>query len=177
MAIKMEIGRIYLQEKSRLLAFVRSRIGSLEEAEDILQDVFVRTLEGMSVTEPVDNLVAWLYTAARNRIIDHYRKKKPVSVPIEREEGLSLWEILEDKSFHPETLYHRKLLAEEITKGISALPEEQREVFILQELEGLAFREIAERTGESINTLISRKRYAVLALRKRLNAHKNLLHD
>jgi RNA polymerase sigma factor (sigma-70 family) len=177
MALKIEFEDVYRREKNRLLAFIRSRVEDPQEAEDILQDVVCKTLEGFSVTSRIDNLIGWLYTATRNRIIDHYRKKKPVTASMDQEETFSIRNLLADGGGHPESLYYRKLIAEAVTDGIAALPEAQRDVIIWQELEGLTFREIAELTGESVNTLISRKRYAMTFLRRRLGDLKPMLDE
>jgi RNA polymerase sigma factor (sigma-70 family) len=177
MALKMEVGKAFQKEKSRLLAFIRSKVNDPEEAEDILQDVFFQTLEGFSVTSRIDNLIGWLYAAAKNKIIDYYRKKRPVTIPLDREEPFSIKHMLADSGLHPEASYYRKLIVEAVVRGVESLPEEQRDVVVMQELEGLTFREIAESTGESINTLISRKRYAMAALRKILSDIKPMLDE
>ena len=177
MVLQLEISKAYQKEKGRLLAYIRSRVGTAEDAEDILQDVFYHTLQGISVTDQIDNLMGWLYTAARNRVIDWYRKKRPPTVPLEEMETYSLAALIADAGLHPEKAYYRNLIAEALTESVEALPEEQRLVFVLQELEGMTFKEIAEMTGESINTLISRKRYAVLFLRKQLQEIKSIMDE
>ena len=177
MALQLEIDKIYKTEKNRLLAFIRSKVASREDAEDILHDVFYNTLEGVSVTDQIDNILGWLYTAARNRIIDWYRKKRLRTLPLEDMEQYGIEDLIADAGLHPEQSYYRNLIAEALIESIEALPEEQRTVFILQELEGMTFREIAEMTGESINTLIARKRYAVHYLRKQLKEIKCMLDE
>lgn len=177
MALQLEIGKVYKTEKSRLLAFIRSRVESREDAEDILQDVFYHTLRGVSVTDQIDNILAWLYTAARNRIIDWYRKKRLRTLPLEDMEKYGIEALIADSGLHPEQSYYKNLIAEALAESVEALPAEQRMVFILQELEGMTFNEIAEITGDSINTLISRKRYAVLYLRKQLQGIKTMLDE
>jgi RNA polymerase sigma factor (sigma-70 family) len=177
MALKIEIGDVYEKEKSRLLAFIRSRVANPEEAEDILQDIVYKTLEGFSVTSRIDNLIGWLYAAARNKIVDYYRKKRPATASLNPEEAFSIKNLLADGGSHPESLYYRKLIAEAVAEGVDALPEEQRDVVIWQELEGMTFREIADLTGESINTLISRKRYAMASLRKKLKELRPMLNE
>lgn len=141
-----------------------------EDAEDILQDVFYQLLTNYRITEPIEQLTAWLYTVARNKIIDWYRKKRPQSMPVimEEEGPLLLEDILYDPSFDPDQLYERSLVWTELAEALDELPEEQRSVFSMHELEGKSFKEMAEMTGESVNTLLSRKRYAVLHLRTRL---------
>jgi RNA polymerase sigma factor (sigma-70 family) len=177
MALQTEIESLYRKEGGRLLGYIRNRVKSIEEAEDILQDVFASTLAGISVTDRIDHLLAWLYTSARNKIIDYYRKKKPVSVSIDHEDGLFLKDLLSDPDFHPESRYFRRLIEDEVEKAVEDLPEDQRNVFIWQELEDMTFREISDLTGEPLNTLISRKRYAVNSLRKRLDGLKPLLNE
>lgn len=177
MALQLEIGKVYKTEKNRLLAFIRSKVASREDAEDILHDVFYHTLEGVSVTDHIDNILAWLYTAARNRIIDWYRKKRLPTLPLEDMEKYGIDDLIADSGLHPERSYYRNLIAEALIESIEALPEEQRTVFILQELEGMTFKEIVKMTGESINTLISRKRYAVHYLRKQLQEIKTMLDE
>ncbi len=169
MTLKLEISNLYKKEKSRLLSFIRNRIENREDAEDILQDVFYSTLEGISVTDKIDNLLAWLYTAARNRIIDWYRKKRLTTYPLEDIEKYGIDEMIADSGLQPEQEYEKNLIIETIAENLEVLPAEQRRVFILQELEGMTFKEIAEITGEPVNTLISRKRYAVQFLRKQLH--------
>ena len=177
MALQLEIGKVYKTEKSRLLAFIRSRVESREDAEDILQDVFYHTLQGVSVTDQIDNILAWLYTAARNRIIDWYRKKRLRTLPLEDMEKYGIEALIADSGLHPEQSYYKNLIAEALAESVEALPAEQRTVFVLQELEGMTFNEIAEMTGNSINTLISRKRYAVQYLRKQLQEIKAMLDE
>jgi RNA polymerase sigma factor (sigma-70 family) len=177
MAASLEIGTVYQKEKNRLLAYIRSRVGTLEDAEDILQDVFYHTLQGISVTDQIDNLIGWLYTAARNRVIDWYRKKRLQTCSLEEMEKYSIEALIADSGLHPEKSYYRNLIAEALAESVEALPEEQRMVFVWQELEGMTFKEIAEMTGESINTLIARKRYAVQFLRKQLKAIKTIVDE
>jgi RNA polymerase sigma factor (sigma-70 family) len=177
MALQLEIGRVYQEEQKKLLTFIRSRVATLEDAEDILQDVFYHTLQGVSVTDHIDNLMGWFYVAARNRIIDWYRKKRPPTFPLEDMEQYGIEDLIADCGLQPEQSYDRNLIAEALIESVEALPDEQRMVFIRQELEGMTFREIAEMTGESINTLISRKRYAVQYLRKQLQEIRSMLDE
>ena len=168
----------FLKEKDKLLGFIRSRVSTVEEAEDILQDVFYQFVGN---TQPIEQMTAWLFTVARNKIIDRQRKKRPEALEDlfgeeEGDEGGLNWtEFFFDASDNPEKDYLRNLFWEELNNALSELPEEQRQVFILNELEGVPFKEIAERTGETVNTLLSRKRYAVLHLRNRLGALKDEL--
>ncbi len=159
------------RERPKLLNFIRRRVKTDEDAEDILQDVFYRLVTSYSVTEPIEELTSWLFRAARNRIIDWYRKRKadPFST-LDLEESLPvrLEEILFDPEVDPDTLFARSRVWTELSDALDELPDRQREVFVLHELEGKSFKEIAEITGEPVNTLLSRKRYAILTLRERL---------
>jgi RNA polymerase sigma factor (sigma-70 family) len=160
-------------QRKRLFDFIRRRIRSESDAEDILQDVFYQLVSSYSVTEPIENLTAWLYTVARNRITDWYRKRRAVPLPDGGESGITngpliLDEILFDPQDSPDSVYWRSMVWQELADALDELPERQRAVFVWHELEGRSFKEIAEMTGEPINTLLSRKRYAVLELRKRL---------
>jgi RNA polymerase sigma factor (sigma-70 family) len=177
MVLQLEIGKVYQKERKRLLTFIRSRVATLEDAEDILQDVFYHTLQGVSVTDQIDNVLGWLYTAARNGIIDWYRKKRPQTYSVEEIEKYSIEDLIADCGFHPEKSYYRNLIAEALAVSVESLPEEQRMVFVLQEMEGMTFKEIAEMTGRSINTLIARKRYAVRHLRRQLQKMKTILDE
>jgi RNA polymerase sigma factor (sigma-70 family) len=162
------IGRFGKQ----LLGFIRKRVSSQADAEDIFQDVWYQLTTAVD-TEPIEQMSGWLFKVARNKIIDRYRKKQPDSLDLLLETGESgngpdLAAILLDKGEDPETANLRSLFWKALQEALDELPEEQRTVFIWNELEGLSFKEIAERTGEKVNTLLSRKRYAVLHLRERL---------
>ena len=166
------------KERGKLLNYIRSRIANFEDAEDILQDVLVQAVKNMNVAQPIDNIMAWLYTAARNRIVDWYRKKKNRTVSLHSEEDdLSLEDLLFDSGINVERDYIRSVVMETIFESLDALPEEQREVFILQAVEGRTFREISDAAGVSINTLLARKRYAVKFLRKRLADMRDILEE
>jgi RNA polymerase sigma factor (sigma-70 family) len=152
----------------KLFAFIRGKVGSKEDAEDILQDVWYQLY---NTTEAIDQVGAWLYRVARNKIIDRYRKKKSESLEevFDEEDGdLGFKEILLSDSTDPETEYIKNLFWEQLHEGLRELPKEQQDVFILNELEGITFAEIADNTGENIKTLISRKGYAVKHLRNKL---------
>ena len=158
-------------ERRRLLDFIRRRVRSEADAEDILQDVFYQLAATDSVAEPIEQLTSWLFTVARNKIIDWYRKKKPESLQVESSEDdtrLGLAELLLDPRQNPDDVYARSLLWDEFADALDDLPDNQREVFMMHEFEGKSFKEIATITGESVNTLLSRKRYAVLFLREQL---------
>lgn len=174
------ITRTIKSLSKRLFGFIKERVASTEEAEDILQDVFYQFAGN---TEPIEQAGAWLYRVARNKITDSYRKQKlPLADDVlpgaaEEEEGLGWQELMFTDDSTPETEYLRSLFWEELYAALEELPDAQRDVFIQNEIEGKAFKDIAEQTGESVATLISRKRYAVLHLRDRLTVLRNeLLH-
>ncbi|MGC1240975.1 MAG: RNA polymerase sigma factor [Chryseosolibacter sp.] len=166
----------FLREKDRLLSFIKNRVSTVEEAEDILQDVFFQFVAGYDTIESLDRVTSWLFSVARNKIIDRYRKEssRPKRTQLTWASGsdddapLTLQEILPDLGNTPEDAYLREVLWEAIMDALDELPEDQRVIFILNEMEDRSFREISEETGVSINTLLSRKRYAILALRKKL---------
>ena len=171
----------FLKEKDRLLSFIRNRVSTVEEAEDILQDVFFQFVAGYDTIESLDRVTSWLFSVARNKIIDRYRKEsaRPRRTDFAGQTGsdeevpITLQEILPDLGNTPEDAYMKEVLWYAIVDALEELPAEQREIFVLNEMEDRSFREISEETGVSINTLLSRKRYAILALRKRLQ----LLYD
>ncbi|MDO8989498.1 MAG: sigma-70 family RNA polymerase sigma factor [Sideroxyarcus sp.] len=159
------------QERGRLRNFIRRRVPDASEAEDILQDVFFEYVEAYRLPAPIEQVGAWLFRVARNRIIDRFRKKREVQLPQVaggEDEGPWLDEVLPSPDGGPEAAYARSVLLEELLAALGELPKEQREVFIAHELEGRSFKELAAESGESMNTLLARKRYAVLHLRKRL---------
>src|SRR5947207_5697016 len=165
------------REYARLRNFIRKRVADQGEAEDVLQDVFYELIEAYRMMKPVEQVTAWLFRVARNRITDLFRNKqrealRSGSSALESEDGaeLSLDELLPSPDAGPEAIYLRAALVEELEAALDELPEEQREVFVAHELMGHSFNEIAERTGVGVNTLLSRKRYAVLHLRRRLQA-------
>ncbi|OFY68128.1 MAG: hypothetical protein A2V64_07805 [Bacteroidetes bacterium RBG_13_43_22] len=170
-----KITAAYKDEHKRLLGYIRNRISDRVEAEDILQDVFYQLTIGFSDLRRIENLTAWLYKVADNRITDLFRKKKPVTLhykdnAVEGEEGpLKLEEILPSVGTTPEDEELKEMIWETIGETLSELPEEQRSVFVENEFEDKSFKEISEKTGVGVNTLISRKRYAVLALRENLD--------
>lgn len=175
MALEEEqrISDVVRREQSRLGNFIRRRVPDPRDAEDILQDVFCELVEANRLLMPIDHVTGWLFQVARNRIIDLFRKKKPetfseAAVASEDDELLRLEDLLPSPDDGPEALYARHVLLEELELAIGELPKEQREVFVAHELEGRSFKEIAAATGVGMNTLLSRKRYAVLHLRERL---------
>jgi RNA polymerase sigma factor (sigma-70 family) len=155
----------------QLFSFIKQRVNSTEDAEDILQDVFYRFAGN---TEPIEQASNWLYTVAKNRITDSYRKQKlpladdVLSASVADDESFDWKEILLPADTNPEAEYLRSLFWEELKLALQELPAEQREIFIQNEIDGISFKDIAEQTGVPVATLISRKRYAVLHLRKRL---------
>ncbi len=178
-----KITLAYKEERKRLLGYIRNRIPDRLEAEDILQDVFYQLTVGFRDIRRMENLTAWLYRVADNRITDLFRKKKPVTMSYtesrkEDEDGpLTLEEILPAIGSTPDDEELKEIIWETIEDTLSELPEEQSRVFIENEFEERSFKEISERSGVGINTLISRKRYAVLVLRKRLNDLYKLLKN
>jgi RNA polymerase sigma factor (sigma-70 family) len=166
----------FLKEKDRLLNFIRNRVSSVEEAEDILQDVFYQFIAGYETIESLDRVTSWLFSVARNKIIDRYRRDsaRPKRAEftgqagMEEDAPITLQEILPDLGNTPEDSFFREAIWDAILEALDELPAEQREIFIQNEIEEQGFREISEKTGVSINTLLSRKRYAILALRKKL---------
>ena len=163
------------QEQPRLRNFIRKRVPDAGDAEDILQEIFYELVEAYRLMKPVEQVGAWLFRVARNRIIDLFRNRKrqaSTTEPMAVEESGN-WVILEDLLPSPdgglEAAYARRVLLEELDAALDELPEEQREVFIAHELEGRSFKELAAETGLSVNTLLSRKHYAVLHLRQRLH--------
>jgi RNA polymerase sigma factor (sigma-70 family) len=176
---KEKIGLTVQQERRRLLDFIRKRIPDEDDAEDILQDVFYQFTESFML-QPIEQVSAWLFRAARNRITDLFRKKK--SIPFSRtftphddeDDSFSINDLLPDPADGPEAIYARKIVVTELMDALDELPVEQREAFVMSEIENKSFKEMAEITGEGVNTLLSRKRYAVLFLRERL---QNLYTD
>jgi RNA polymerase sigma factor (sigma-70 family) len=171
------IASIIGDYSKRLMGFIRKRISNEADAEDILQDVFYQ-LAGN--TQPIEQLTAWLFRVARNRIVDVQRKRKPELLddlyPSSSEDDVLGWvDLLSDLDDTPETTYLRNLFWETLNAALDELPAAQKEVFVLNELDGVPFKEIAAQTGATVNTLLSRKRYAVLHLRERLQVLRNEL--
>jgi RNA polymerase sigma factor (sigma-70 family) len=168
-----QISEIIVQERSRLRNFIRRRVPDPRDAEDILQEIFYELVEANRLLMPIEHVTGWLFRVARNRITDLFRKKRPESfsdaaVADEDGELLRIEDLLPSPEAGPEALYVRNVLLDELELALDELPEEQRDVFVAHELEGRNFREMAAETGVSVNTLLSRKRYAVLHLRERL---------
>ncbi|HEY7215174.1 MAG TPA: sigma-70 family RNA polymerase sigma factor, partial [Thermoanaerobaculia bacterium] len=165
------------RERSRLRNFIRRRVPDPRDAEDILQDVFYELVEANRLLMPIDHVTGWLFRVARNRITDLFRKKRPESFSdaVADDELLRFEDLLPSPDAGPEALYARHALLDALELAVEELPREQREVFVAHELEGRSFKEIAAATGVSVNTLLSRKRYAVLHLRARLRGAYDLL--
>ncbi|MEI6090118.1 MAG: sigma-70 family RNA polymerase sigma factor [bacterium] len=179
-----QIEELFKTDRKKFLGFIRQRVRSQEEAEDILQDVFTNVLAASSsIQKPIENIASWVFTAVRNRIIDSYRKKRAeafseMQTPGQAEEGGDMFEnFLGDVTASPESNMMQQSIWDEINKGLDELPDEQKEVFVKNEFEGISFREMSEQTGVNINTLLARKRYAVLHLRRKLKDIYESLQD
>ena len=167
------IAEAFSREQSRLRRFIRRRVPDVRDAEDIVQDVFQALVEANRLLMPIEHVTGWLFRVARNRITDLFRRRRPESLSDTAAAGedgelLHLEDLLPAPEAGPEALYARNMLLDELELAFEELPEEQREVFVAHELEGRSFKELAAETGVSLNTLLSRKRYAVLHLRERL---------
>lgn len=174
---KRNITEVINDYSKRLLGFIRKRVSNEADAEDILQDVFYQLIGN---TQPIEQLTGWLFTVARNKITDKKRKHKPELIEdifsdTDGDEMLGWAELFFDADNNPETDYLRSLFWETLNNALNELPEDQKTVFVLNELEDVSFKEISERTGVPVNTLLSRKRYAVLHLRERLQTLRNEL--
>jgi RNA polymerase sigma factor (sigma-70 family) len=167
------ISEIVAEERSRLRNFIRRRVPNDADAEDLLQEVFSALVEANRLLMPIEHVTGWLFRVARNRITDLFRKKKPqpfTDPAVESEDGelLRIEDLLPSPDAGPEALFLRGELLDELELALDELPDDQRAVFVAHELEGRSFKELSEETGVNINTLLSRKRYAVLHLRERL---------
>jgi RNA polymerase sigma factor (sigma-70 family) len=172
------------REQGRLRNFIRQRVEDEADAEDILQDVFYEFIEAYRLMKPIEQAGAWLFRVARNRIIDRFRKKKPEvfsaaqAADPEGGEPLSLEELLPSPDAGPEAAYARSVLLEELDAALDELPEQQRDVFVAHEFDGISFKELSAQTGVGVNTLLSRKRHAVLHLRQKLQTvYEELMSD
>jgi RNA polymerase sigma factor (sigma-70 family) len=168
------ISEAIARDRPRLARFIRSRVPDPLDAEDILQDVFYELVEAYRMMRPVEQVTAWLFRVARNRITDLFRRRArdadPASAIALDDEEVALADLLPSPDAGPEAAFARTVLLEELYEALEELPEEQREVFVAHELEGYSFRDLADRTGVGVNTLLSRKHYAILHLRERLQA-------
>lgn len=166
------------RDESRLRSFIRSRVLDTGDAEDVLQDVFYELIQAYRMMKPAEQVTAWLFRVARNRITDLFRRRKSVSLSdgiSADEDAPTIEDLLPSPDAGPDALYARSLLLEALDDALDDLPGEQREVFLAHEFEGRSFKELSEETGTSMNTLLSRKRYAVLHLRERLQEFSNSL--
>ena len=173
-----QISEVVAEQRSRLRNFIRRRVPDPSDAEDIVQEVFYELVEANRLLMPIDHIAGWLFRVARNRITDLFRKKKPVTfsdIAVADEDGelLRIEDLLPSPDAGPEALYFRNVLLDELELALDELPVEQRDVFVAHELEGRSFKELSAGSGVSVNTLLSRKRYAVLHLRERLQS----IHD
>jgi RNA polymerase sigma factor (sigma-70 family) len=173
-----QISEIIAEERSRLRNFIRRRVRDPSDAEDIVQEVFYELVEANRLLMPIEHVTGWLFRVARNRITDLFRKMKPETfsgVAVENEDGelLQIEDLLPSPDAGPEALYFRNVLLDELELALDELPGEQRKVFVAHELEGRSFKELSAESGVGVNTLLSRKRYAVLHLRERLQS----IHD
>src|SRR5579863_7438789 len=173
-----QIAEIIADEGSRLRNFIRKRVPNESDVEDLLQEVFYELVQANRLLMPIDHVTGWLFRVARNRITDLFRKKKPQpfsDAAVEDEDGalLQIEDLLPSPDAGPEALYFRNVLLDELEFALAELPDEQREVFVAHEIEGRSFKELSAESGVSVNTLLSRKRYAVLHLRQRLQS----IHD
>ncbi|MGC1418077.1 MAG: sigma-70 family RNA polymerase sigma factor [Candidatus Acidiferrum sp.] len=173
-----QISEVVAEQRSRLRNFIRRRVPDPADVEDILQEVFYELVEANRLLMPIGHLTGWLFRVARNRITDLFRKKKPLrfsDAALQDEDGalLRIEDLLPSPDAGPEALYFRNVLLEELELALEELPAEQREVFVAHELEGRSFKELSAETRVNVNTLLARKRYAVLHLRQRLQS----IHD
>ena len=173
-----QIAQVVAQQRSRLANFIRKRVPNPADAEDLLQEVLFELVQAHRLLMPIETVTGWLFRVARNRITDLFRKKKPelfADSALEDDEGelLQIEDLLPSPDAGPEALYFRQVLLNELSAAIAELPEDQRAVFVAHELEGRSFKDLAAQTGVNINTLLARKRYAVLHLRHRLQS----IHD
>ena len=172
-----QISEVIAEERARLRNFIRRRVPNEADVEDLLQEVFYELVEANRLLMPIEYVTGWLFRVARNRITDLFRKKRPENFTdraARDEEGelQRIEDLLPSPDAGPEALYVRSVLLEELEFALGELPAEQREVFVAHELEGRSFKELSAESGVSVNTLLSRKRYAVLHLRQRLqNIH------
>jgi len=184
MDLALQIEQLFRTDRKKYLGFIRQRIRNQEEAEDILQDVFTNVLAASKdVNKPIDNLASWVFTSVRNRIIDSYRKKRTdnfsdLGSKEDKDDGIDYVErFLGDFSYNPEEDLVRKTIWDTVIEGLEEIPAEQKWVFVKNEFEGVSFREMSDETGVNINTLLARKRYAVLHLRTKLQELYNAANE
>jgi len=173
-----QISEVIVEERSRLRNFIRKRVSNEADVEDLLQEVFYELVEANRLLMPIEHVTGWLFRVARNRITDLFRKKRPETfsdAALEDENGelLQIEDLLPSPDAGPEAIYVRNMLLDELELALDELPDEQRDVFVAHEVEGRSFKELSAESGVNVNTLLSRKRYAVLHLRERLHS----IHD
>ena len=173
-----QISEVIAEQRGRLRNFIRRRVPDPSDAEDIVQEVFYELVEANRLLMPIEHVTGWLFRVARNRITDLFRRKKPetfsdAAVEDETGELLRVEDLLPSPDAGPEAVYFRSVLLDELELALDELPDEQRDVFVTHEIEGRSFKELSAKSGVSVNTLLSRKRYAVLHLRERLQS----IHD
>ena len=173
-----QISEVIVEQRSRLRNFIRKRVPNEADVEDVLQEVFYELVEANRLLMPIEHVTGWLFRVARNRITDLFRKKRPENfseAALEDENGelLQIEDLLPSPDAGPEAIYVRNMLLDELELALDELPDEQRDVFVAHEVEGRSFKELSAESGLNVNTLLSRKRYAVLHLRKRLHS----IHD
>ena len=178
-ALLKSFEKTYKKKRKTLLKYIQSKVSNFEEAEDILQDVFFQAVRNSNTTEPINNIMGWLYRIAKNKIIDWYRKKKHKTLSLQEkiDDEVTLEDLIADSGIHVEKEFLRSLVMDAIYKSIDQLPAKQREVFIYREMKGMSYKEISEQTGISVNTLVAQKRYANLFLQKRLLAIKEIIEE
>jgi len=172
------ITELILEQKKKLFDFIKKRVPEKEDAEDILQDVFYLFIQTSRSVKKIEHITSWLFRVAKNKIVDLYRKKKPEPFAHldtgEKSGGIETWEDINNQDRNdPDKMLHNKEFWSKFDNAIKSLPEKQSQVFILNELDGLSFKEISVITGASVNTLLSRKRYAVIQLRKIMKNYQN----
>jgi RNA polymerase sigma factor (sigma-70 family) len=173
-----QISEVIVEQRSRLRNFIRKRVPNEADVEDVLQEVFYELVEANRLLMPIEHVTGWLFRVARNRITDLFRKKRPENfseAALEDENGelLQIEDLLPSPDAGPEAIYVRNMLLDELELALDELPDEQRDVFVAHEVEGRSFKELSAESGVNVNTLLSRKRYAVLHLRERLHS----IHD
>jgi RNA polymerase sigma factor (sigma-70 family) len=173
-----QISEVIVEERSRLRNFIRKRVSNEADVEDLLQEVFYELVEANRLLMPIEHVTGWLFRVARNRITDLFRKKRPETfsdAALEDENGelQQIEDLLPSPDAGPEAIYVRNMLLDELELALDELPDEQRDVFVAHEVEGRSFKELSAESGVNVNTLLSRKRYAVLHLRERLHS----IHD
>jgi RNA polymerase sigma factor (sigma-70 family) len=166
------------REEPRLRSFIRRRVLDTSDAEDVLQDVFYELISAYRMMKPVEQMGAWMFRVARNRVTDLFRRRKTVSLQetagsFEEEDGQTLEDLLPSPDAGPDAVFARQVLLEALEEALEELPQNQREVFVAHEVMGRSFKELSEEMGVGVNTLLARKRYAVLQLRERLSELKN----